>query len=65
MVVSFMIAIPFHLGATTLWAASHYFYERFCPDRTPTPGFLSNRPLIHAAVFAVLDVRNATLCETS
>jgi hypothetical protein len=40
MVVSFMIAVPFSLGAPS-WAASHPCYEHLCPDPTPPPGFLS------------------------
>jgi hypothetical protein len=32
-VVSFMIAVPFSLGAPS-WAASHPCYEHLCPDPT-------------------------------
>src|SRR5215216_5541279 len=39
MVVSFMMAAPFSLGAPS-WAASHPCYEHLCPDPTPPPGFL-------------------------
>src|SRR5215218_1197781 len=42
-VVSFMIAVPFSLGAPS-WAASHPCYEHLCPDPTPPPGFLRGLP---------------------
>jgi hypothetical protein len=48
MVVSFMIAVPFSLGAPS-WAASHPCYEHLCPDPTPPPGFfrgLSGTPVV-------------------